>query len=286
MKGYVNRSPIWSVPFYGATIFAVCYFKDRTQTDLTDILLIFVALAFLGISSESFSKVVPRRVRAFGIADFSFKAAAFILLVLQFPLPSAKAYWILRLCGVCVAFAASTALEIVMIKFYDKFSGDASEEQPVELKGMTLKELGKLNVFCGLGEFCPVLGGFLALSFGFTPAFYILGIPLIAVGIGALAYRTVVLIKKDGEFAKLPKIIIDDFLTAATIVLSIVFTTAELIETETGFIIQHRGSPFGTIAFLILYVATIAVPAYTNQKLGITYLKLRKQMQKVDNRQN
>lgn len=94
-----------------------------------------------------------------------------------------------------------------------------------------------------------------------------------------MVYRPVVLIKKGKGFVRLPKIIVDNFLIAAVIVLSLVFTTAEITDTESGFTITHDGSALVTLGFLILYVGTLAVLSHTNRKTAVLYFKRRNDLQ-------
>lgn len=234
----------------------------------------------MGFSSASFSKLVPQHLRPLSIVDFFCKTIAYILLAIPFSIPSLKNVFIIRLVAVCVLFVASVAIVIVSIKLYGKFKDtQINDKQPDAAGDMSFKELGRLNVFSAPGTFCPMLGGFLALFFCYTPAFFILGIPLIAVGTGSMVYRTVVFIKKGIGFVRLPKIIVDDFLIAAVIVLSLVFTTAEITDTESGFTITHDSSALVTIGFLILYVGTLAVLSHTNRKTAVAYFKRRNDLQ-------
>ena len=280
MKRYVTRSTVWSVTFYALTIFAVCCLKSKDQIKGNESFLIFIPLLLLGVSSESFSKLFSRRLRILGATDFCCKALAFILLVLPFSVSFLRKLFILRLVSVCVLFVISVAIEIVSVKLYDKLKDEILNNRQTDAADkMSLAELGRLNVFSGLGTFCSMLGAFLVLFFGYTPAFFILGIPLLAVGIGSMAYRTVILIKKGKAFACLAKIIVDDLLIAALIALSFVFTTAEISDTESGFIITHSGSVHGTVGFLILYVGTLAVLSHTNRKTAVAYLKRRNKLQ-------
>lgn len=279
MKAYINRALIWSVAFYAITVFAVCLLKNNTQPHGAEILLIFIPLLLLGFSSESFGALVPRRLKPLGFADFCCKTIAFILFTLPFVVPNLKKLFILRLVSVIVLFAVSLTVEIVSVKFYDKFKDQLPNgKQPDAACMMTLKELGRLNVFSALGTFCPLFGGFLVLFFGYTPAFFILGIPLLAVGTGSIIYRTVILIKKGKNFAALYKIIIDNLLITAVIVLSLVFTTAEIADSETGFTITHSGSVTGTVGFIILYVGTLSVLSHTNRKVAAAYFKKRNKL--------
>lgn len=131
MKGFVKRSLIWSVPFYGIAVFAVCFLKNKAEIRGAEVLLILIPLLLLGISSESFSKLVPRRLRPLSIADFCCKTVAFVLLVLPFSVPQAKQFRILMLVSICVLFAASTVLEVISIKLYDAFKDEIfNEKQP------------------------------------------------------------------------------------------------------------------------------------------------------------
>lgn len=141
---------------------------------------------------------------------------------------------------------------------------------------MSLKTLGRLSVFSALATFCPIFGGVLVLFFGYSIAFYILGVPLLTIGIASLVLRTFILIKTRNEFAKITKAILDAVLIISLVVLSLVFTTAKLVDTETGFKIVQSGTIFGTIGFLSLYLCTLIVVSLTNQKIGKAYLKMRK----------
>lgn len=242
-------------------------------------------VGFYPLTSVGFfvGELFQARAATFKTAQYSrffCKTIVYILLALPFSIPSLRNVFIIRLVAVCVLFVASVAIVIVSIKLYGKFKDtQINDKQPDAAGDMSFKELGRLNVFSAPGTFCPMLGGFLALFFCYTPAFFILGIPLIAVGTVSMVYRTVVLIKKGKGFVRLPKIIVDDFLIAAVIVLSLVFTTAEITDTESGFTITHDGSALVTIGFLILYVGTLAVLSHTNRKTAVAYFKRRNDLQ-------
>lgn len=141
---------------------------------------------------------------------------------------------------------------------------------------MSLKKLGRLSVISALATFCPIFGGFLVLFFGYSIAFYILGIPLLTIGIVSLGFRTLILIKYGNEFAKITKAIVDAVLMLLLVVLSLVFTTAKIVDTETGYKIVQSGTMLGTIGFLALYIGTLIFISLTNQKIGRAYLKMRK----------
>ncbi len=142
---------------------------------------------------------------------------------------------------------------------------------------MSLKTLGRLSVFSGLATLCPIFGGFLVLFFGYSIAFYVLGIPLLTIGIVSLGFRTFILIKIKNEFAKIPKIVLDVVLITALVILSLIFTTAKIVDTETGYKIVQSGTMFGTIGFLALYLLTLIILTLTNQKIGRAYIRWKKQ---------
>lgn len=145
---------------------------------------------------------------------------------------------------------------------------------------MNLKLVGRLSVVSVLSTFCPVLGGFTALFFGYSIPFYILGIPLLAVGVVSLFIRTFMLIRYGRQFAGIVKAIADAAIMTALIVLSLVFTTAEMVDTETGFTLRQSGTVWGTVGFIALYIGALIIISLTNQKIGRAYLKGRAEEKK------
>lgn len=276
LRGYAKRSTLWSVLFYGLCITALFVLRGKTEPKNGEILLIFVPLLLLGISSESMSKIVFNCLKPYNAIDFCIKIAAFAMLQLPYVVKDGKEHLIFRLVFISVAFAASLAMDIIMTVRSDNFKAtDFAVGIDPKSVDMGLKDLQKLAVYCALGAFCPVLGGFMCLFFGYTVAFFIIGLPLIILGAVMLAMRTVMIIKRGRAFARLPKAIIDVVLMAAVVIFSMIFTTGKIVETDGGFTVTSSYSTLAIICFSALYLAAFLSCCITDQKVGTLLLRIK-----------
>ena len=143
---------------------------------------------------------------------------------------------------------------------------------------MNIKKLGYANIYCWCSVFLPLISGVLVLFFGYSFIYYILGIPLLIAGIVCQICRINYLLK-NSQFASKKRIIFESAFILLTIGLSMVFTSARLVHTETGFNLEMSGEVLETILFIVLYIVCMIFPLQTNKKLGKEYLKLIKEKQ-------
>ncbi len=276
LGGYAKRSTLWSALFYGLCIAAVFVLHGKTEPENGEILFIFVPVLLLGISSESMSKIVFKCLKPYNAIDFCFKLSAFAMLGLPYAIKDGKEYLILRIVFISVAFAVSLAMDIVMTVKSGSFkAADLAVGVDPKSVDMSLKELNKLAVYCVFGSLCPVLGGFVCLSFGYTVGFFVIGLPLIVLGAAMLTMRTFVLIKKGRVFASLPKAIIDAVLMAAVVIFSMVFTTGKIVETDNGFTVTRSYSTLAIVCIFALYLTAFISCSITNQKVGTLILRIK-----------
>lgn len=138
-----------------------------------------------------------------------------------------------------------------------------------------LKDLGRYVVFCTIGKFGIFAGSLLVLIIGRSIGFYIVGIPVLIVSAIMVALCHVMLLGKLKYYLNIWLLIIQDILFIATIVISIIFTPAIMVENSQWFSFKYEITAWHIIGFAILYVSMIAVPAVTDRKICKAYINLQ-----------
>lgn len=138
-----------------------------------------------------------------------------------------------------------------------------------------LKDTRRYIVFCTIGKFGIFAGSLLVLIVGRSIGFYVVGVPALIISTVMVVLCNIMLIGKLKAYLKIYLLIGEDILFLATIILSIIFTPATMVETSQWFSFKYEITTWHIIGFTLLYVAMMAVPTLTDRKICKAYIKLQ-----------
>lgn len=142
---------------------------------------------------------------------------------------------------------------------------------------MKLKELGNANVYSWFAVILPFAVGSCMLIFGYAMlSTTILLFSLLAVGAACAIFRVRFLLKNP-RFASKKRVIAEYIYLLACIVAACVFTNVEYADTPTGFILEQRLMTIFCILIVAAHLGALILQALTNQKMGKSYLKQKKE---------
>lgn len=138
-----------------------------------------------------------------------------------------------------------------------------------------LKDLGRYIVFCTIAKFGIFASSLLVLVVGRSIGFYVVGIPILILSAVMVVLCNIMLIGKLKNYLNFYLLIAEDILFLATVILSIIFTPATLVETTQWFSFKYEITTWHIIGFAVLYIAMMTVPAFTDRKICKAYVKLK-----------
>ncbi len=115
----------------------------------------------------------------------------------------------------------------------------------------------------------------MVLVVGRSIGFYVVGIPVLILSAVMVVLCNVMLIGKLKNYLNFYLLIAEDLLFLATVIFSIIFTPATMVETTDGFSFKYEITTWHMIGLAVLYIAMMTVPSFTDRKISKAYLKLK-----------
>lgn len=105
------RGILWNLCFYAACVFCVFYLKNKAEIKNFDVILVFLPLIILGLSTECLRL---KKFTGAAVLDFIAKVIAFVLAQLMFRHIAVGVYFRTCLVGLlfCLTFSLSASITI------------------------------------------------------------------------------------------------------------------------------------------------------------------------------
>lgn len=118
-KSRAERAIVWDILYYSLCLFDVFYLKGKEEILNWDVVLVFLPLVLLGISSETFPfgrGKSNKGLKPYCFIDFISKLLAYVWSQLIFRHLAKDIYFWLCLCLIGVSFIVSVVCFVLMIR--------------------------------------------------------------------------------------------------------------------------------------------------------------------------
>jgi hypothetical protein len=151
------------------------------------------------------------------------------------------------------------------------------ENKILKLDNTDFKKIGSANIYSWFAVILPFAFCVTIMIFGYAILVATIFLFLIlAVAIVCNIFRAKYLLKNK-QFATKRRVVIESIFLLVSIVVSCVFTDVQIIYTATGFMLEQQLKTIFVLLIILFNLVPFLLQAFTNQKMGKEYSRLKKE---------